>query len=88
LELPNRGVPVAIFALHRGVSAQERESILVILNLLDGNIPPEHGVTPRAIRAHLALVNIGVTVLTLLSGVSKHRLDMALRALHFFMHAP
>jgi hypothetical protein len=79
---------VTILTLHCGVSPQERESILVILYLLDGNIPAEHRVTPRAIGPHLALVNIGVTVLTLLANVGKHRLDMALRALHFFVHSP
>jgi hypothetical protein len=60
----------------------------MILDLLDCNIPAKHGVTLRAIRPHLPLVNIGVTVLALLAGVSKHRLDVALRAFHFFVHAP
>jgi hypothetical protein len=79
---------VAILTLHRGVSPQEWESILVILNLLDGNIPPQHRVTPCAIRPHLPLVNVGVTVLTLFANVGKYRLDVALRALHFFVHTP
>ena len=79
---------MTIFALHCGVSSQQRETILVILNLLDGDIPAEHRVAPRAIRSHLPLVNIGVTVLTLLAGVGKHRLNVALRALHFFVHPP
>jgi len=58
----------------------------MILNLLDGNVPPEHRVTPCAISPHLPLMNVGVTVLTLLAHVGKHRLDVALRALHFFVH--
>lgn len=87
LELPHCGTLVAILALHRGVSPQEWEAILVILNLLHGNIPPEHGVTLRAIRPHLPLVNIGVTILALLADISKDRLNVALCALHFFVHA-
>jgi hypothetical protein len=87
LELPHCGTLVAILALHRGVSSQEWEAILVILNLLDGNIPPEHGVTLRAIRPHLPLVNIGVTILALLADISKDRLNVALLARHFFVQA-
>ena len=88
LELSDCSAFVALLALHRGVSSQQRETILVILNLLDGDIPAEHRVTPRAIRSHFPLVYIGMTVLTLLAGVGKHRLDVALRALHFFVHTP
>jgi hypothetical protein len=78
---------VAILALHCGVSPQKWETILVILNLLDGNIPPEHGVTLRAIRSHLPLVNIGVTILALLADISKDRLNVALLARYFFVQA-
>jgi hypothetical protein len=74
--------------LDRGVSPQERESILVILDLLDGDIPAEHRVTPCAIGPHLPLVNIGVAVLALLANIGKYRFDVALRTLHFFVHAP
>jgi hypothetical protein len=87
LELANRRALVAVLTLYRRVSPQEREAILVILDLLDGNVPPEHRVTPRAICPHLPLVNIRVTVLTLLPNVGKHGLDVALRAFHFFVHA-
>ena len=88
LELPNCGALVTILTLDRGVSPQERESILVILDLLDGDIPTEHRVTPCAIGSHLPLVNIGVAVLALLANIGKYRLDVALRTLHFFVHTP
>lgn len=78
---------MTILALHRGVRAQEREAVLVIFHLLDGDIPPLYGVASRAIRAHLSLVNIGMAVLTILSCVGEHGLDVALRASHFFVHA-
>jgi len=57
---------MALFALHRGVSAQKREAILVILNLLNGIVPTKNGVATRAVRAHFPLVNIGVAILTFL----------------------
>ena len=88
LELANGRTLVALLALHSGVSPQEREAILVILNCLGGNVPAEYGVTLGAIRAHLALVNVGMTVLTLFARVRKDRLDMALGAFHFFVHSP
>ena len=78
---------MAILALHRGVSAEKREAILVILNLLNGIVPTKNGVTLRAIRAHLALVNIGVAILTILPHIREYRLYVALRALHFLVHA-
>jgi len=78
---------VAILALHRGVSAEKREAILVILNLLNGIVPTKNRVTLRAIRAHLALVNIGVAILTILPHIREYRFYVALRALHFLVHA-
>jgi hypothetical protein len=78
---------VAIFALHGGVSPQERKPILVIFHLLDGDIPALNGVALRAVRAHFSLVNVGVAILAILADVGEYRLDMALHALHLFVHA-
>jgi hypothetical protein len=87
LELAYRSALVAVLTLHRGVRPQQRKAILVILDLLHRHVPSLHGMALRAIRAHLPLVDVGVTVLALLADVCKHRLDMALRALHLFVHA-
>ena len=78
---------VAILALDGSVGAEERETILVILELLDSDIPTLHSVTFGAARAHLPLVNIGMTVLAIFSYVRKNWFNVALRALHFLMHA-
>ena len=78
---------MAVFALHCRVSSQQREAVPVLLYLLDGNIPALDGVALRAIRAHLPLVNIGVTIRAILPRVGEHRFDVALRALHLFVHA-
>lgn len=77
---------MAVFALHRGVSAEKREAILVILNLLNGIVPTKNRVALRAVRAHFALVNIGMTILTILANIGEYRFYVALRALHFLMH--
>jgi len=77
---------VAVLALHRGVSAEKREAILVILNLLNGIVPTKNGVAPRAVRAHFPLVNIGVAILTILAHICEDRFYVALRALNFLVH--
>lgn len=66
---------------------QKREAILVILHLLNRNVPTLNRVALRAIRAHFSLVDVGVTVLAILADVGKNRLDVALGALCFFVHA-
>jgi len=78
---------VAIFTLHGGVGAQQREAILVILHLLDGNIPALNGVAPRAVCPHFSLVDVGMAILAIFADIGKDGLDVALHALHFFVHA-
>lgn len=78
---------MAVFALNRRVCSEQREAILVILQLLYGYVPALHGVALRAVRAHLPLVHVGVAVFAILSHIGENWLDVALRALHFFVHA-
>ena len=59
----------------------------MILQLLHSHVPALHRVALRAVRAHLSLVHVGVTVLAIFSYVREYWLDVALRALHFFVHA-
>jgi len=86
LELAHCSALVAVLALHRGVRAEQRKTILVVLYPLDGNIPAPHGVALRAIRAHLPLVNVRVALFAILAHIGEHRLEMALRALNFLVH--
>jgi hypothetical protein len=88
LELAHRRTLMAVFALHRRVCSEQREAILVILHLLHSHVPALHGVALRAVRAHFSLVHVGVAVLAILSHVRENRIDVALRALHFFVHPP
>jgi hypothetical protein len=87
LKLAYRRTLVAIFALHSGVRPQQREAVLVILYLLDGNIPALNRVTLGAVRAHFSLVDVGVAILAILANIGEDRFDVALRALHLFVHA-
>ena len=65
----------------------QRKTILVLLDLLDGNLPALDAVTLLAIGAELALVNVGVTVGALGRNVGKYRLGVALSASDFLVHA-
>ena len=78
---------MAIFALHSGVSSQQRKTILVIFHSLDVNIPALNSVALRAVGAHLPPVNVVVAVLAILADVCEDWLGVALQARHFFVHA-
>jgi hypothetical protein len=78
---------MALVALHGGVSAKQRKAVLVVFDLLDCNIPALHSVALRAVWAHLAAVNVGVTIGAIFADVCENRLDVALNALHFFVHS-
>jgi hypothetical protein len=85
-KLADRCALVAIIALHRSVSAQQREAILVVLHLLNGDIPSLNRVALLAIASHLPPVDVLVAILTILAYLCEHGLDVALRAFNLFMH--
>lgn len=88
LELANGRALVAIVALPGSMSAEEWETILVIVDLLYGNLPALHGVALRAVCSHFSLMNISMTILASLAYIREHRLGVAPRAGHLFMQTP
>jgi hypothetical protein len=88
LKLTNRRAFVAGLAGDRGVRAKEREAILVILDLGDGNLPSENGVALRAVGAEFAAVNVRVAIGAGFAHVSKDGSGMTFHAFDFFVHAP
>jgi len=79
---------MARIAIQRRVRPNQRETIHVLIDLLNGDVPALHRVALLAVRAHLPLVNIRVTSGALRSYVGENQLGMALRAAHAFVHAP
>ncbi len=65
---------------------EKRKAVLVILDLLRRNLPAKNAVALCTVRAHLPAVDVSVTILAVFPDIRKHRFDMALRALHFFVH--
>jgi len=88
LKLANRRTFMAILALHGRVGSEQRETILMILHLLHGNLPSLHRVAVRAVRAHFILMDVGVAVFAILTHVGEDGFNVTLYALHSFVHAP
>ena len=59
----------------------------MLIDLLNGDIPALDGMALLAVRTHLTLMEVGVTVRAVLAHISKDRLHVALRASDTFMHA-
>lgn len=78
---------VAGIAIHRRVRPGEGESIVMLLDLLDGDLPAANCVALLAIRSQLPLVNVGMAILAALAHVREHRLHVALDARHRLVHA-
>ena len=67
--------------------AHERETVLVVLDLLYGNLPPFDGVALLARGTELPLVNISMAIGALAGHIAEHQLGVARHARHFFVHA-
>jgi hypothetical protein len=85
---PRGGLFVALVALYGSVSAQKRKSILVIADLLHRDIPALNGMALRAVRPHLAAMDVRVAIGAILPNIGEHGFYMALGALYLFVHAP
>jgi len=84
-ELSDGSALMAGIARHGSMGSEKRKAILVVLNLLGGDIPAFYGMTLRTVGAHLAAMNIGVTIGAILAHVCEDRLNMTLNAFHFFV---
>jgi hypothetical protein len=85
LKLANRRALVAIVALHRGVCTEQRKTVLMLLDLVDGNLPAENRVALRAIGAEFSQVNIRVAIRAIFSDVGEHRLRVAFQTANFLV---
>jgi len=74
-------------AIHGGMRSGEGKAVVMLLNLLYGDLPSADRVALLAIRSQLPLVNVGVAVLAPLSNIREHRLHVALDARHRPVHA-
>jgi len=87
VENSRRGPFMALLARHGCMRAEQREAVLVILDLLWRDVPALHRVTLFAVRTHLPAVYVRVAVRAILPYVGEDRLYVALDARHLFVHA-
>jgi len=85
-KLPHRRILVALGALHRGMGAQQRKPVEVILHCFHRNVPAQRSVALGAVGAKLALVNVSVAIGAILAHVGEDGLHVAVDAIHFFVH--
>lgn len=85
-ELSRSGILVAIFALYEYMCSNQWESILVILNRLQRNLPSLNRMAVGAVGPELTAVNVRVTVRTLRTYVLENQAGMALCTAHVLMH--
>ena len=71
---------MARIASHGGVSTDQRKSVLVLLDVLDGNLPALDRVTIRAVGSELPAMDVGMAIGAGMAYVSEHHLGVTLRA--------
>lgn len=69
IENPCGRLLVAIFAKHCSVHPEQGKTVLVILHLLNRNVPALNGMALLTIRSHLPTVDIGVAIRAMFSDV-------------------
>ena len=78
---------MTLFALDERMGADQRESVLVILNGLDRYIPTLDGVAAFAVCSELAAMDIGVTVGAGFAHILEIQASVALHASHRLVHS-
>lgn len=68
------------------MSSEQRKAVLVLINLLDGNLPALDSVALLAAGTELALVDVGMAIGALFSHIRKYRFDVALGTGDSLMH--
>lgn len=86
-KLPGGCVLVTIFALQQGMRPNQRESILMVLNRLQRNLPAFYGMAICAIGTKLTPMDVSVTIRALRTYVLENQVRMALAATHVLVHA-
>ena len=78
---------MAGIAVDCGVRSGEREAVIVLLDIADGDLPSTYCVALFAVRSQLTPVNVGVAILAVVADAGEYRPYMTLGAGHGFVHA-
>jgi len=83
IELADGANLVAGVAVDGGMSSDERESILMLIDIVNGDLPAIWVVTEFTLRSILAAMQIRVAVLTLRWRAAENEILVAIGTLHF-----
>jgi hypothetical protein len=83
IELTDRSNLVAGVAVYGCVSADQREAILVLVDVVNGNLPAIGVMAKFALSTVLATMQIGVAILAPYWCVAENQILVAIGALHF-----
>ena len=86
VERAHRPHLVARIAIHHRVRPNQRETILVLIDVVDRNLPASIAVASVTLRGVPPPVDIGVAVLALVVRLGEDQVGMAIRAADFRMH--
>jgi hypothetical protein len=85
IELPNRPHLVARIAVHHRVRANQRKTILVLVDVMNRHLPSIGVVAQFAFGAVLATMQIGMTVLAFVGSIGELQIRVAVPACHSHM---
>ena len=78
---------MTFLALNRRMRTEQWKAILVVLDLVDGNLPAQHGVALCAIRTEFPPVKVGVAIGAIPAHIREDGFHVACSACHFFVHS-
>jgi hypothetical protein len=87
IELSNGSRRVACITIHNRMRTDQRETVLMLVDVVDRHSPAVGVVTQVALGTVFASMNVGVAILALLAGIRENRIDVALLTGNFGMEA-
>jgi hypothetical protein len=88
VETSNGSHLVTRVAVDHGVRADQREPVLMLIDVVHRHLPAIDAVAQIAFGSVLAAMDVGMTVLALASDVGEHAINMAFLAEDIHVHTP
>jgi len=86
VKLSYRAYAVAGVTVSYRMCADQRKSVLMLIDGVDGNLPPVDPVTNVALRAVFPAMNVGVAVLALTANIGENRIHVTFLTRHLHVH--
>src|SRR5262249_39755553 len=87
IELSYGSHSVTGVTIHCGMSTDQREAVLMFVDVVDGDLPAVHALADVALRSVLPAVQVRMAILALLAKVAEDGIKMTFLAGHVDVHA-